>query len=53
MADKKTELTQQQQKILLASKGYFPALHEVLYDLPHTMIIRNVETKEPAVIFKD
>ena len=42
-----------EQKILLALNGYQPALYEVLYDLPHTMIIRNIETKEPAVIFKD
>ena len=52
MAAKKTELTREQQ-ILLKRKGYLPAQYEVLYDLRHTMIIRNIKTKEPAVIFKD
>ncbi len=52
MANKQKDLTREQ-KILLALKGYQPALYEVLYDLRHTMIIRNIETKEPAVIFKD
>lgn len=52
MADKQKEMTREQ-KIILASRGYLPSLHEILYDLPHTMIIRNIETKEPAVIFKD
>ena len=52
MADKQKEMTREQ-KILLALNGYQPALYEVLYDLWHTMIIRNIETKEPAVIFKD
>lgn len=42
-----------EQAILLASKGVFPAFYEVLYDFPHTMIIRNKETKEPMVVFKD
>ena len=52
MAEKKPELTGEQQ-ILLASKGLFLALYEVLYDLPHTMIIRTKDTKEPKVVFKD
>ena len=52
MADKKKELSREQ-KILLASKGLFPELYEVLYDLPHTMIIRTKDTKEPKVVFKD
>ena len=52
MATKNTEMSREQ-KIILASRGYQPALYEVLYDFPHTMIIRNIETKEPAVIFKD
>ena len=51
MAEKK-EMTREQ-RIILASKGYQPALYEVLYDLPHTMIIRNLETKEPAIIYKN
>lgn len=42
-----------EQRILLASRGYQPDLYEVLYDYPHTMIIRNTQTKEPAVIYKD
>ena len=52
MATKNTEMSREQ-KIILATRGYLPALHEILYDLPHTMIIRNIETKERAVIFKD
>ena len=52
MAEAKPKLTSEQ-KILLASRGYQPALYEVLYDLKHTMIVRNIQTKEPAVIFKD
>lgn len=42
-----------EQRIFLASKGYQPALYEVLYDLPHSMIIRHIETKEPAILYKD
>lgn len=52
MAEKDKEMTREQ-KILLASKGIFPVLYEVLYDLPHTMIIRTKDTKEPMVVFKD
>lgn len=51
MADKDKELTREQ-KILLAGKGYQPALYEVLQDYPGTMLIRNKQTKEPAIIFK-
>ena len=42
-----------EQAILLASKGLFPALYEVMYDFPRTMIIRTKDTKEPKVVFKD
>lgn len=52
MAEKKTEMTREQ-KILLALNGYQPALYEVLYDLPRTMIIRSIDKKRAAVIFKD
>ena len=48
----KKEMTREQ-KIILTSRGYLPGLYVVLYDLPHTMIIRNIETNEPAIIFKD
>lgn len=51
-AEKKPEMTRQQQ-ILLASKGYIPGLYEILQDYPHSMLIRNIQTQEPAVIFKD
>lgn len=51
MADKKREMTREQ-KIILASRGYSPALYEVLYDYPYTMIVRNIQTKEPALIRK-
>lgn len=51
MADKDKELTMEQ-KVLLALKGYQPALYEVLQDYPGTMLIRNKQTKEPAIIFK-
>ena len=46
------ELTREQ-RILLASKGYFPDLYEVLQDYPHSMLVRNKQTQEPAVIFKE
>lgn len=52
MADEKVKLTREQ-RILLASRGYQPALYEVLQDYPHSMLIRNTQTKEPAVIYKD
>ena len=52
MAEKNKELTREQ-AILLASKGLFPALYEVMFDYPHTMIIRTKDTKEPMVVFKD
>ena len=42
-----------EQAILLASKGLFPALYEVLFDYPHTMIIRTKDTKEPMIVSKD
>ena len=41
------------QMILLASKGYLPSEWEILYDLPHTMIIRTIDRKDAAIIFKD
>ncbi len=52
MAEKNKELTREQ-AVLLASKGLFPALYEVMYDFPHTMIIRTKDTKEPMVVYKD
>ena len=52
MADKKKELTREQ-KILLVSRGFLPDMYEVLQDYPRSMLIRNKETKEAAVIFKD
>ena len=51
MAEGKKEMTREQ-KIILASRGYQPALYEVLYDYPYTMIVRNIQTKEPALIRK-
>ena len=42
-----------EQRILMASKGYQPSLHEVLFDYPYTMIIRNKVTQEPAVIYRE
>lgn len=51
--DAKDKAPNREQRIILASKGYQPALYEVLYDLPRTMIIRHIETKEPAVVYKD
>ncbi len=50
--NEKKELTREQM-IWIASQGLFPAQYEVLYDLPHTMIIRSKDTKEPKIIFKD
>lgn len=52
MAAKKTELTQEQ-RILLSRKGFYPDMYEVLQDYPHSMLVRNIATKEPAVIYKD
>ena len=52
MADKQQELTREQ-TMLLASKGLLPARYDVLFDYPHTMIVRTKDTKEPMVIFKD
>jgi hypothetical protein len=52
MADKDKKPTREQ-SILMASKGFRPALYEVLYDLPHTMIIRHIENKQPEIIYKD
>ena len=43
----------QEQKILLAGKGLLPARYEVLQDYPHSMLIREKDTKEPMVIFKN
>ena len=42
-----------EQSIIIASKGFQPALYEVLYDLPHTMIIRHIDNKKPEIIYKD
>ena len=42
-----------EQRIFLASRGYQPELYEILYDYPHTMIIRELRTKEAHVIYKD
>ena len=52
MADNSKEPTREQ-AILLATKGIPPALYEVLFDYPHTMIIRAKDTKEPMVVYKD
>lgn len=52
MATKKAEMTPEQKRLLIR-KGYMPAKYEVLYDLRHTMIIRSIDKKEAAVIFKD
>lgn len=41
------------QKILLASRGMPPSQYEVLQDYPHSMLVRNIYTKEAAVIYKD
>ena len=52
MANEKKELTREQ-RILLTSKGFFPDLYEVLQDYPHSMLVRNTQTQEPDVIYKD
>ena len=49
---KKPEMTQEQ-KALLIRKGYQPAKYEVLFDFPKTMIIRSIDKKDGAVIYKD
>ena len=49
---KKPEMTPEQQKVL-RSRGYQPAEYVVLFDFPKTMIIRNIKTKAPVVIYKD
>ena len=41
------------QMILLASRGYLPSEWEILYDLPHTLLIRTKDRKDAAIIFKD
>lgn len=51
--EKQDKTPNREQRIILASKGYQPALYEVLYDYPHTMLVRHIETKEPAVVYKD
>lgn len=38
---------------LLACHGYLPAEWDVLYDLPHTLIIRKKDRSDAAVIYKD
>ena len=48
----KPEITKEQ-RILLASRGFIPGLYEILQDYPKTMLIRNKQTKKPAIIFKD
>lgn len=42
-----------EQRILMASRGYQPAMYDVLFDYPYTMIIRHKVTKEPAVIKRE
>ena len=48
---KKPEMTPEQ-KALLIRTGYQPAKYEVLFDFPKTMIIRSIDKKEAAVIYK-
>lgn len=48
---KKPEMTPEQ-KALLIMNGYQPAKYEVLFDFPKTMIIRSIDKKEAAVIYK-
>ena len=51
MADRK-ELTREQ-RILLACRGYQPALYEVLFDGRQCMLIRSLDRMDAAVIFKE
>lgn len=41
------------QRVILRSHGYNPALFEVLFDYPQSMIIRSIDQKEAAIIFKE
>lgn len=49
---KKKEMTMGQ-RVILKSHGYSPTLFEVLFDYPQSMIIRSLDKKEAAIIFKD
>lgn len=49
---RKKEMTMGQ-RIILKSHGYSPTLFEVLFDYPQSMIIRSVDQKEAAIIFKE
>ena len=49
---KKKEMTMGQ-RIILKSHGYSPTLFEVLFDYPQSMIIRSIDKKEAAIIFKE
>ena len=48
---KQKEMTKGQ-KIILASRGYSPSLYEVLFDYPNSMIIRSIDQRDAAIIFK-
>ena len=48
---KKKEMTMGQ-RIILKSHGYDPTRYEVLFDYPQSMIIRSIDQKEAAIIFK-
>ena len=46
------ELTREQ-RILMGCRGYQPALHEVLFDGKHCMLIRSLDRMDAAVIYKE
>lgn len=52
MSEKKPEMTWEQ-RTLLASRGLIPGVYEVLQDYPHSMIVRNKQTKQPVLIKKE
>ena len=41
------------QRIILKYHGYSPTMFEVLFDYPQSMIIRSLDQKEAAIIFKE
>lgn len=48
----KKDLTREQATIIERS-GYIPSQYEVVVDCPHSLLIRKIDTKEPALIDKD
>lgn len=51
MAKKSKVLTPEQVRILKRNH-LEPALYEVLQDLPNTLLVRNIYTRQPAVLAK-